>query len=160
SGNIMITGTVNADAAANNRTFSLIAGTGSVQVTGAIGGSQPVQTFTITSAGSASLQNVPTRSPRITITPPTPTLNPTLSPNSSATAGNASITGAVVLATNEPIATHPATSGNITITGTVNADAATNSRTLTLIAGTANVQITGAVGGSQAVQTFTVTSAN
>ncbi len=55
AGNITITGAIDADLAANNRTLTLIAGTGDVIITGAVGGSQPLLSLTIDSANNFSL---------------------------------------------------------------------------------------------------------
>jgi len=161
-GNITITGTTNADAAANARTLDLIAGTGAVSLTGTVGGSQPLRSFTVTSANTANLPAITTRTGGISVTASSITLNGNLTTTSAANAGPVSITGPVTLKNNITINTNHATGtdGNITITGTTNADAAANARTLDLIAGTGAVSLTGTVGGSQPLRSFTVTSAN
>ena len=58
---ISVTGTVNADLAANNRTLTLTGGTaGNVTLSGAVGGTQALQSLTVTSANALTVPAVTT----------------------------------------------------------------------------------------------------
>ena len=58
---IAVTGTVNADLAANNRTLTLAGGTaGNVTLSGAVGGTQALQSLTVTSANALTVPAVTT----------------------------------------------------------------------------------------------------
>src|SRR5581483_5527169 len=102
--NISIAGTVNADLAANNRTLTLLSGTGSFTVTGAIGGLQPIQTLTATNVASGisagSFGAITTRSGGITISTISGlgvTLSGNLDTTSTGTAGSINLVGATIL---------------------------------------------------------------
>jgi hypothetical protein len=125
--------TINADnAAANNRTLTITAGTGTVTFDGAIGSTQALADLDIT-AGTINLNN------------PTVTVNDQ--------GGNTvTFTGAVVLGANVAINTDGAADNSLefnTAASTINADnAAANNRTLTITAGTGTVTFDGAIGGA------------
>jgi hypothetical protein len=157
---LVVTGTVNADAAANNRTLSVTADTGTVDFQGDIGTTQAVESLTVVSASTTDVQSVDTRDGGIDITSTTINLDgATLSSTDQATAGAIALTGSVVLNTNVAITTDSTTDANMTITGPVNADAAANFRTLNVTAGTGTVQFTSTIGAAQALADFDVTAA-
>src|SRR5207245_2229768 len=86
--NISVTGAIDADAAANNRTLTLTAGTaGNITLSSGVGGTQPLQTLTVTSADTATLPAITTRDGGINVTANNITLNGNLSTNSIVTAG-------------------------------------------------------------------------
>jgi hypothetical protein len=142
--------------------LTLTAGTGgAIALQGAVGGTTALQTFTVTSANTASLPAVTTRDGGINVTASGITLAGNLSTDSAATAGAVSLSGPVTLGANVTIDTDAATTdANISFSSTIDADSAANDRTLTLTAGGGDVTLNGAVGGTQALKTLTVTSAN
>ena len=119
--NITASSTINADSAGNNRTLTLLAGTaGNISLSGAIGGTQPLQTFTVSSGNSVTLPAITTRDGGISVTSQYITLNGNLSTDSTVTAGAVVLTGAVTLGADVTIDTDAATTdANITIPGQI-----------------------------------------
>ena len=155
--NITIVGATNADGAGNNRTFTLDAGTGAISTTGNIGATQEVQTFTISSAASASLQQVRTRTGGVSVTATAITLGGTVNTSALAAAGPVSFTGAVTLGATVTVNSDSTTDGAISFSSTINGTTA-NTQALTLTAGTAAITLGGAIGGTTTLSNLTTTS--
>ena len=119
--NITFSSTTNADSAGNNRTLTLASGTvGNITLTGAVGGTQALQTFTISNGNSVSLPAITTRDGGISVTSMYITLNGNLSTDSTVTAGAVGLVGAVTLGADVTIDTDAATTdANITIPGQI-----------------------------------------
>ena len=135
---ITFAGTTNADSAGNNRTLTLNGGyNGNITLTGAVGGSQALQTLTVSNANAVSLPAVTTQSGGISVTANAITLNGNLSTNSTVTAGAVVLTGAMTLGADVTITTDAATTdANITLSGSID-----GAHVLTLSAGGGNVTV-------------------
>ena len=122
-----------------------------------VGSTAELSGFTITSAASASLQAVTTRTGNITVTSTAITLAGNLHTDRVVTSGSVTLTGAVSLAAAVAIDTdNTGADGSITVNGTIDGNQA-----LTLTAGSGNIvlQSTGAVGGTTRLGAFTIFSA-
>jgi filamentous hemagglutinin family protein len=141
TGNIAFGGTIDADAAANNRTLSVSAPAGTVTFSGNIGATQALADLDVVAGPTTIVFNGAG----------------TQTVNVSAQGGNtATFDGPVVLATNLTVNGDGGLDNNITFTGTVNADAFANSRTLTVTSGTATTMFGAAVGNAQELGALTV----
>lgn len=152
-GDITINNALNADNAASNRTLTLTAGTGAIALQN-VGVTTAVQTLTVTSAATTSLQQVTTQSGGISLTSTAITLNNNLSTDAASTAGTVAITGAVTLGGSVTIDTDSTTDASITFTGagsTIN-----GGNTLSLTAGTGNIGFGGNLGATTALTSVTV----
>ena len=137
-GNIAITGTINADdATANDRTLTIVAGTGTATFGNTIGVSQALADFDVTAA-------------TITFNTTTVTVD------DGAGGATVTLTGAVVLGANVTIDT---ADNSVNFTSTINADNISNDRTLTITAGTGTVTFGGNVGATAELADFDVTAA-
>ncbi len=138
NGDVVFNGTINADnAAANNRTLTVNAGTGTVTFDGAIGNTQALADLDVTAA-------------TINLNSPTVTVDDQ--------GGNTlTFTGAVVLGANVAIDTDGASDNSVLFDGIINADVA--GRNLTVIAGSGNVSFAGAVGGVTPLAELTASGA-
>jgi hypothetical protein len=155
AGDITFDSTVNGPS-----TLTLDAGTGAVNLAGAVGGLQPLQGLTVSSAAAASLPAVKSRAGGIQVTATAITLNGDLNTTAAATAGPVALTGGVTLgATTVQITTHSTTDGSVTVTGATDASAS-GAQSLTVQAGGGDVAFTGAVGGSRRLNNLTVSSAH
>ena len=153
--NLSFSSTIDAGATANSRTLTLAAGTGTVSFGGAIGSSQPLQAFTITSGSSTSLPAITTRTGGIDVTAGTITITGNLTTTATATADPLSLTGDILAGGGLTLSTDGSScDANITLTGTVNAPGS-----LTLAAGSGSITVTGQVGNVTPVTAFTVSSA-
>ncbi|MCH7931652.1 MAG: filamentous hemagglutinin N-terminal domain-containing protein, partial [Proteobacteria bacterium] len=161
-GNILISGTVNADANTGNRTFTLTAGTGTTEVTGAIGTTQAVESVTVTDASTATFGGaIDTRDGGVNIAATTISLASNVTTIDQAAAGSLTLTGAVTLTGDVRLDTDAATTdAALLVTGAVNADANTNNRIFALDSGTNTTTVTGAIGTTQAVESVTVDAAS
>ncbi|HEX2830690.1 MAG TPA: autotransporter-associated beta strand repeat-containing protein [Burkholderiales bacterium] len=143
-GDVSFSSTINADdAAANNRSLTILAGAGATTFGGAIGNSQPLAGLAVT-AGAINLND--------------PTINVN---DDNAPATTVSFTGPVVLGANVTVNTDKAagSDNNVTFTSTVNADdAAANNRTLTVTAGAGTATFGGSIGTTQALADLDVTA--
>jgi hypothetical protein len=153
-GNITVTGTVNATGA-GVQGLTLVAGTGSIDVQGVVGGVTALSTLTMSSAGVARFGgNVTTVGAQVVTAGTIQTNGTHLTTNT-----GISFTGNVVLQSGTVLSTQAAAGvGNITVTGTVNA-AGAGVQGLTLAAGTGNVDLQGVMGAATALSALTVTSA-
>ncbi|MEW6302149.1 MAG: choice-of-anchor D domain-containing protein [Verrucomicrobiota bacterium] len=144
AGNISFSSTVNDDGATSDRTLTLTAGTGTVTCTGNIGGTRALQTFTIVSATTATLNQVRTTTGGIIVTATGITLNANLSADvDTTTAGSVALNGAVTLGA-DPVTIDTdsgTTDGTITIGGLADDG---SQRVLNLTAGTGAVSFSGA----------------
>jgi hypothetical protein len=143
-GNVVFSGTINADnAAANNRTLTVTAGTGTVAFEGAIGNTQELADLDVTAAAID--------------------LNSTLVKVDDQGGNTVTFTGPVVLTANVTIDTDGAADNSVlfdTAASTINADnALANNRTLTVTAGTGTVAFEGSIGNTQALADLDVTAA-
>ncbi|MCX7410650.1 MAG: autotransporter-associated beta strand repeat-containing protein, partial [Planctomycetales bacterium] len=167
-GAITVTGSMNADAAANARSLTLTAGGGAIDLSGApVGVTQALQSFSASSTAStlSYYNSIRTRDGGITISgvgSPAIRLYGDLSTDAGTNAGNIAITGSIQLNANVSIDTNHATAadGNFSVSGAVNADAVANNRTLSVDAGTGTVSFASAIGGSKELQSFTVVGAS
>ncbi len=156
--NVTFTSTLDADAAASNRTLSIGVGTGAVSFGTAVGGLQALQSLTVSSAASALLGAVTTRSGGLSVTASAITLTGNIATDNGGTAGTVSFTGPVTLGANVAFDTDGSTDASVTFSTTVNSDA--TPRTLSITSGGGNVTFTGVVGGTNALQGLTVVSSN
>ena len=156
--NVSFSTTVNADAAASNRTLSIAAGTGAVSFGGAVGGLQALQSLTVGSAASASLGAVTTRSGGLSVTASAITLMGNIATDNGGTAGAVSFTGPVTLGANVAFDTDGSTDASVSFSTTVNSDA--TARTLQITSGGGDVTFSGVVGGTNALKGLTIVSSN
>jgi FG-GAP-like repeat len=141
-GDVTFTGTVNADdAAANDWTLSVTADTGTISFQNSIGNTQALADLDVMAA-------------TINLT------GPTIQVDDGAGGQTVTFDGAVVLTGNVSIDTDGTNDNNVTFTGTVNADAVANNRTLSVDAGSGDVTFSAAVGDLQAVQTLMIDDAD
>ena len=160
-GNVIFNGagTIGADAAANERTLTIAAGTADITIGGAVGGSEALNTFTITSADDVDIDAVTTREGGVTVVTsganPTVTLNGNISTDAGTNAGDVSVTGPVTLGGGVAIDTDHATGtdGDITFSTTVD-----GAQSLQLTAGTGDISFGGAIGSSVNLTGLTVTT--
>ncbi|WP_143559259.1 beta strand repeat-containing protein, partial [Alkalispirochaeta americana] len=144
--------TIDADAVANNRTLALIAGTGNVTLSGAVGGTQPLGVLTVSSAAVAEFGANVTTAGEQSVTAGTIRIT-----EAHQTTDNAiSLTGDLVLLGNTELNTGTG-AGDITVTGTINANDA-SVQTLGLTAGDGSIDLQDAVGVT-ALGSLTVVSA-
>jgi len=157
---LIVTGTVDADAAANDRILAVVADSGSVDFQGDIGTSEAADAVIVFSATTTNLQSVDTRDGGISITSTTIQLNgSTLSTIDQVNAGGIFLNGTVVLNSDVAMTTDStASDGNVTATGTINADLASNARMLTVTAGTGDVDFQAGIGNAQALDSLMVVS--
>src|SRR5206468_4201070 len=154
--NITVSAPINADNAPNVRALTLTAGGGNIALQN-VGSSEELSAFTITSAASASLQAVTTRTGNITVTSTAITLGGNLHTDRLVASGSVTLSGAVTLAAGVAIDTdNTGADGSITVNGTLDGNQALN-----LTAGSGNIllQSTGAVGGTTRLGAFTIASA-
>jgi filamentous hemagglutinin family protein len=144
-GNISFSSTINGD-----RALSLAAGSGTISLSGAVGG--VISLTSLTASGSTITQSS-------TVRTSTGDINYTgaisLAGNQTTTTNGAiSMNGAVTLGNNITCDTSGGGGGNISFSSTVN-----GAQTLTLTAGSGAVSLSGAVGGSTALTSLTATGA-
>src|SRR5581483_9510791 len=132
-GNISFAKTIDADAAANNRTLTVSAPAGTVTFSGNIGAAQALADLDVTAGPSTIVFNA--AAPQ--------------SVNVSAQGGNTvTFNAPVVLSENLTVNTDGAVDNTVTFASTVNADAVANNRTLTITTGTGTATL-GPVGNAQ-----------
>lgn len=150
AGAITLGSTVDADAAANLRNLSLNS-SGTTTVVGPVGGTQPLASLTTDANGTTVLGAVTTRGNQTYGDPIT--LNATAySTDDNSAGGTFGANGAsVTIANNLSISTGP---GNLTVLGTIDADAAANNRTVQLNS-SGITSVVGATGGSQRLASLT-----
>ncbi|MBY0514763.1 MAG: autotransporter-associated beta strand repeat-containing protein, partial [Gemmataceae bacterium] len=138
---ITVTGTVN-----NAQPLTLAAGTGAVSLGGAVGGTTPLTSFTVTSAGAAALPAVTTTG-NVGVTAGAITLSGDLRTDAGANAGAVTLTGPVTLAASVGIDTDAAgTDGDVSFSTSVSG----TGRGLTVTAGGGDVAFGGNVSTSAA----------
>ncbi|NBT90797.1 MAG: S-layer family protein, partial [Verrucomicrobia bacterium] len=141
--NINFTSTINADnAAAQNRTLAIAAGTGTTTFGGAVGTTQALADLDVTAA--------------------TINFNGATVQVDDQGGNTVTLTGATVLGTNVSFDTDGATDNNLSFTGastgTINSDSAATPRNLTLNSGTGGtISVAGAAGGAALLGTVTIT---
>lgn len=157
-GAILIEGTVNADAAVNNRALTLIAGQSTISLQDAVGGTQPLGSVTATSSAASpdaiSLHDVSTRLAQ--------SYNGAVSLDGdlvSTVAGAITIDGALLLLQDAAL-TSAGASGidDLVVTGTIESGGGT-ARGLTLNAGSGgDIELRSAVGGVDELSTLGATA--
>ena len=164
-GNVTVTGTVNSNAAANNNGLSVTAGDGNVDFQNDIGtgAGMALESLIVVSSGSTDVQNVTTRDGGISISGTTINLEGatllTDDENGTGNAGSILLDGNVELRTSVSFLTDvSATDGNVTVTGTVDADANTNNQSLSVTAGTGAVDFRDDIGVTKALESLIVVS--
>jgi hypothetical protein len=170
-GSITVTGTTNGTAGLGPENLTLIAGTGNVTLTGAVGNGVPLGTLTVSSATTSLFSGNLNLSGNLSVTSLTSTefganVTTTGSQNITATTirttgthqtsvSDLYLTGNLVLL-GDTILTTGGGAGDITVTGTINADTA-NTETLSLTAGTGTIDLQGNIGAT-ALGSLTVNS--
>jgi autotransporter-associated beta strand protein len=158
-GNISLSGPINADAAANNRTLTLTAGDGTILVGNNVGATAALRSFSIASASAATVGRIDTRFGGISLTAAAITLNGNLSTNSLATAGALTVSGAVSLGANVILSTDSsATDGALTIGGPVDGDS--TARSLNLQSGNADIFLGVGIGVASPLGSLTAAGRN
>ena len=148
-GNITFSSTVN-----GGNSLTLDADTGTVTLSGTVGGSTKLESLTVSAASQADLAQVSTTG-AISVTATNIDLN---AANYKSDDGNITFTGAVDLATSVTVdsdADTDANDGNITFSSTVD-----GGNSLTLDAGTGTVTFSGTVGGTTKLGSLTVSAAS
>ena len=153
-GNITFTSTINSSGSA--RTLTLDAGSGAVNLQGAVGGTAKLASLTVT-GGQIDLNTVAV-SGALSVTGTNIDLN---GATYNSDDGNITFTGPVDLHANVTVDSDKdddSTDGDITFTSTVDA-ATAGTQSLTLDASTGDVELRGAVGGARKLNNFSVTAA-
>jgi hypothetical protein len=169
-GNVSFVGsnsTIDADSAANLRRLNVDAGSGDVNLGGAIGNTQPLEALTVDEGDDVTLQAVRTRGGGLSIltagADPSIILNGAINTTGGFGAGNVILTGRVILMANITITADGGGGGNVTFAGpgsTINADNSVNLRTLNVDAGAGDVTFGGAIGDTQPLHALTINDAN
>ncbi len=159
---LILSGTVDADLAASNRTLTLRTGTGGdVTVSGAIGASQAIQTLTVVSVDDLTLPAVTTRDGGISVTTagasPTILLNGNLTTDAGTNAGAITMTGPVTLGASVSIDTDSAggTDADVTFSGatsTIN-----GAQIFAVASGSGDINLGGAIGATTPLASLTLT---
>ncbi|HIE66040.1 MAG TPA: hypothetical protein EYQ01_09605 [Nitrospira sp.] len=128
------------------------AGTGIVDLRGAVGGTTPLSSLTIGSAGTAKLNDATTTGAQ-SVTAGTIQTNGV----HTTTTSEITLTGTVVLQNSTTLSTGSG-AGNITVTGAINGTS-TGTQSLTLTAGTGDVLFQGSLGATTTLNSLTINSA-
>ncbi|MCW8901459.1 MAG: filamentous hemagglutinin N-terminal domain-containing protein, partial [Gammaproteobacteria bacterium] len=158
SGFVDFSSTINADAANSNRNLLIDSGNATTTVTGIVGGSEAINTFSISSADSVNINEINTQTGGIDINSASINLNGNLNTKDLDDAGQIRLVGAVNLNSDTNFDTDGVTSdANIFINGSVNNSTARN---LVLNAGSADVTMTGNAGSGISLASLTATGNN
>lgn len=148
---ITFAGTV--DGTAGTEDLTLTAGTGTVDLQGAVGGNQSIGTLTVVSASDAQLAAVDAAA--LDVTADLITLNGAAYV---AQTGNIALTGDVVLTTDASFDSS-AGGGDIVLTGSLDSDDDATRRSATFTAAAGSVDLQGDVGSTAALNGFDIASA-
>ena len=157
-GDISFSSTIDA-ATAGSQSLTLDADSGSVTLTGAVGGTKKLKSLTVSKAGQVDLASVTSKG-AISVTG---TTNIDLNGSDyKSDDGDITFTGAVDLTTDVSVdsdADNDTSDGDISFSSTIDAETA-GTESLTLDADGGDVTLTGAVGGTRKLDSLTITGAD